>query len=60
MIFNQNINFEKYGKGYEAESKMSFKMTQIYVSQMKQIKMFIIDYAFLVVWGFCCGAFTYF
>ena len=60
MPFNQNISFAKYGIGDEAESKMPFRMTQIYVSQMKQIKMFLIDYTFLVVWGFCCGAFTYF
>ena len=58
--FDQSLSFDKYGRGDDAESKMPFKLTKMYVSVMKQVKNFLYDYAFLVVWGYSCACFLYF
>ena len=60
VSFHQEVSFHEYGKGYEAEAKLPFKMDKLYVSLLEQSSNFVTDFICLSVWGFLSGMFMYF
>lgn len=57
--FNQDVSFDKYGRGIQAESKMPFAMPEMFKSRMTQANKFVSDYVCIMLWGFLGGGFMY-